>query len=634
MAAVAAELAAARAARQERVLHLTDESAHRLLTLEEVKEVFPEPDQAQFGSSDEEEVEGEGRWKRPTAGPFVPRWTGAHVVEEKYIALVPKPLASSFPSDWERNQAFIFWRKNYRVHQKNFLPHVHLVAAYRLNFLEPPAFPWVREAQEARSIFPPGGEQREAAQPAAAEERVAPKRAASRAASRGERREHQWQGHRWQSDNWASSGWSAAEWRAWGEEQARREEERAEELHRQFDEIGWGTRPGPDVLPATRLQAAAPRSPDHPPPAHLLEPRSPINPPPARPSASSSSSSSRPPTAWPTPVPTVARSSTASTSSKAPPPPCPADEEENQLLRGSRDYRDPSSFGEYKPRAFELARAPPTRERSESRVRAAAPTPAIIAEEIVEDIIADDPRIGYPSDDESIVDYSPAVAPAEAAEPPIRLSIALDFHNVIQLDRILRNGEKEEYIPQAHVEAIRQLTREHEVFVYSYCGQQRSYSVRNSLDRAGITDIIGGPARVLCGYDIPSRTSHWGNNARGDFWSLGKVETALRNGIDVLVDDQRNIAEEARILQLPFIGVNTPYLHNNGIPHFGGVENLQQAVDTILRNPAQFKREPDPRAIERIEEYKARKKVQFLQEKSQQSFQEYRRAHSRGGGRR
>jgi hypothetical protein len=192
------------------------------------------------------------------------------------------------------------------------------------------------------------------------------------------------------------------------------------------------------------------------------------------------------------------------------------------------------------------------------------------------------------------VDYSPIEPPPERRAPrpftggAIRLKVAVDYHNVIQLTRRERNKAPLDFIPTDSVVALRRLAVYHDVYIYSFAGQNRLVELYESLKVSGITEIVGGEQNIFSGYRIPSAVGREVNNARGKYWIKGKAQVAHENGIDVLVDDRRDIGREAVSFGLRFIGVNTDRDHLQGTTHLGGVDTLSEAVDLILASPEHF----------------------------------------------
>jgi hypothetical protein len=498
--------------------------------------------------------------------PWIPRGIGI-TKDDSYVYLTPRPSRDTPKWEWAA------WRKASRIPFRKFRPEYHIPLACELNgcpelnpFLDDPqpGHPLRRE----QSLAPPRRE-------------TSKRSATSTAGDQG----------RWvrrEAWDWVEPPsreelreWKAAGWQDWSSH-------------------SWEKRPS--VSRASRSASRPPRRVTHsflsP---YLAEPREPSHSPPPH-----------------------LRQGEAARGSRDPPP-----EQDNPWGTFlNRDIRDPSTFGVYHPRAFEIARGaqPPVilEPKAKTTRHPVAKSSALLrasqksalrrgwsrsrlnrnsdseyvevedsshSEDIQQEVEVDSLTLIEEVEEKVQEEVEEKVEPPE--EPPStilsppppparrRLRVGLDFHNVIQIHRwiVKRDGRraKEFFIPQSHVDAIRRLARSCDTFVYSYAGVPRFREVTCELQRCGITDIIGadhivGPPRIK---ERVGKCDDWTGH-----WRPGKAEVCVEDHIDILVDDSPEIGEDARYRGLRFIGV-----HTERHTHFGGVDNLIQAIDSILNEP-------------------------------------------------
>jgi hypothetical protein len=399
--------------------------------------------------------------------------------------------------------------------------------------------------------------------------------------------------HEWNQQWWTSSDWSGAwneGWRtqeSWKTSRPRhhspeRESKTIEAFERYLDTHGWTpkeesspTQPPPHFERYTS-EAAGPKSPNHPPPTHLVETQR-LHPP-----ARTAESEIQPPP--PKPVRTI----TATTAKSA---------QENFAL-----YKQLVAEAKAKaPTAQQRVKSVTDLRRSWSRSKL-NPTPShprdVEVKVFPEEEFDSPPNWDPPTP--PTIQVSPTspspVSPAIAAPPtppfrvttvppPPRLRVALDYHLVIQIDE-WQQGVKYEVIPQAHIDAIARLAQHHEVYVFSWApSRETSANVEASLHRSGILDIIGGSRHLYTGRQIPAKVSF--TDRFGEF-KRGKALIAKDLGIHVIVDDSTDITDEARRIGLNAIGINARRNLNRLDIHHFGVKDLVVAVDLILEDPSRW----------------------------------------------
>ena len=502
----------------------------RPLTREELEDIFPPPREDVGGGSSTEEEDEVGFLRN--YNPNIPVWTGARRVD-RYIYLTPSPAEGG-------SQDFYSWRKSARVPLREYREHIHLPLAYELNY--------PKQGPVRTITGPPRRATSKRAASAGAPRRPAPAKGEGKGDPTGS-----WV--RTETWAWVEPAWSAADWQEWNSWSGwdsrpktrpppREDTEEDEEFRRHLDHIGWGAPTAPDTPPVPTFVRSKPREPSHSPPPHL-------------------------------------RRGESARGSNDPPP--------VHSSWDSRDIRDPSTFGEYVPRAFEIARnSPPVLQPAAKTTRhPVAKSSALLRARQVEaaaEAIAEEfhsPTEVVSESEEEVITTPVTPVPTAAARPPLK--VALDFHNVIQLTRWSRNSRGESfeecYIPQAHVEAIRRLSVTHDVWIFSFAGRARALELRQLLWRAGITEIIGGAHKIVSHPEIEARVS--GPDKWTGQYKTGKSEVCARHNVDVLVDDGIDIIREAKAYGVIGLGIDSPGSIARGKYHFGGFPDLVAAIDHL-----------------------------------------------------
>ena len=203
--------------------------------------------------------------------------------------------------------------------------------------------------------------------------------------------------------------------------------------------------------------------------------------------------------------------------------------------------------------------------------------------------------IGSPTEEPEIIEEVFAVASPPKARPkhisdiislvrqptPPRLRVGVDWRNTLQFEDP-RKGVPS-HIPPENLDSLRRLARYHEVYILSFApSRNRSADVELECEEFGVFDISGSHRRLYTGRQIPAKVSgvdHFG------VYKDGKAKIAKALGIHVLIDDSRDIGDEARRIGLNFIGINSWWALRRGEVHHFGVKNFVEAVDLIMEDP-------------------------------------------------
>jgi hypothetical protein len=556
----------------------------RLLTLDEVTEYFTLLEELGGGevpSSDEEYGLDPTQTKRRVSltPEDIPAWTGARFCHKtQKVELIPPPRGGHGDKD------FITWRTHkdplpWRVAQKHFKASLHLPYAYKCNYLDDPKHHWQTRIAEPEHLTRGRNPQQR-----------------SKSGGAPRRADTWYQGWTWSP--WSPQRW-AEEPRRWEREDRERERQVAtltEEYEKVRDAV-LAADPHSVVAPPHferyKSEAAGPRpkpkEPAGPPPAHLLARRVSEDNPPSEESVPRSvfrTNILRPPS------PPKRELKATPKTTRHPVTKAYALDREVSIT-----FRTEVPSDKALKRSWSRSRLNPRPGREEEVTVVDQPdwsptTPTSVVETVTPSAepaipIAPQPK-ALPATSSTDNPWGNLRIPPTVRIP--RLRVGLDYHNVIH-EEIRRYGQVHfSGIPLDHVDLIRKLSLNHEVYILSWAPSLwRQREVEEALEEAGIIDIIGGRRRLYVGKDIPAKVSEQKYDKDGNpYWAKGKAKVAQGLGIHVLVDDSPDIGDEAVRLGVGFIGIQLPWMRQRH-SHLH-VPSLKEAVKLILEDPAQWLR--------------------------------------------